>query len=82
MNDKEKCIHSIVSLTGFFRRDGVSEPDPEMFRYLLETTRVAMFPTIPSDEMWEIVDECSKQDNEVVKLTMKMVKYLEEREEE
>jgi hypothetical protein len=48
----------------------------------LETTRVAMFPTIPSDEMWEIADECSKQDNEVVKLTMKMVKYLEEREEE
>ena len=81
MNDKEKCIHSIVSLTGFFRRDGSSEPDPEMFKYLLETTRVAMFPTIPLDDMWKIADECDEQDKEVVKLTMKMVKYLEEREE-
>ena len=68
MNDKEKCIHSIVSLTGFFRRDGVSEPDPEMFRYLLETTRVAMFSTIPKDEMWKIADDCAEQDKEVVKL--------------
>ena len=81
MNDKEKCIHSIVSLTGFFRRDGASEPDPEMFRYLLETTRVAMFPTIPSDEMWDIANECDMQDKEIVKLTEKMVRYLESRKE-
>ena len=80
LSDREKCVHSIASLMGFFRRDGSSKPEPEMFKYLLETTRVAMFPTIPLDDMWKIADECDEQDKEVVKLTMKMVKYLEARE--
>ena len=81
MNDRELCIHSVVSLTGFFRRDGVSEPDPEMFAYMMETTRIAMFPTITKDEMWSIANECDRQDKEIVKLTEKMVRYLESTKE-
>jgi len=77
MNDREKCIHTIVSLTGFFRRADASKPDPEMFRYLLETSRIALFSEISPDDMWRIADECDKQDKEIVKLTEKMVKYLE-----
>jgi hypothetical protein len=76
LNDREKCVHSIVSLTGFFRRDSVSEPDPEMFRYLLETTRVAMFSKITAEEMWEIADECDKQDKSMRKLSQNMQEYL------
>jgi hypothetical protein len=76
ISDREICIHSIVSLTGFFRRSD-QEPDHEMYKYLLETTRLALFSKIPLEEMYTIVDECDKQDKEIVKLTEKMVKYLE-----
>jgi hypothetical protein len=76
VSDREICIHSIVSLTGFFRRDE-SDPDPEMYKYLLETSRLALFSKISLEEMYKIVDECDKQDREIVKLTEKMVKYLE-----
>ena len=76
ISDREICIHSIVSLMGFFRRDE-SDPDPEMYKYLLETSRLALFSTISLEEMYKIVDECDKQDREIVKLTEKMVKYLE-----
>ena len=76
ISDREICIHSIVSLTGFFRRDE-SDPDPEMYKYLLETSRLALFSKISLEEMYKIADECDKQDKAIVKLTEKMVKYLE-----
>ena len=76
MNDKEKCIHTIVSLTGFFRRDGASEPDPEMFKYLLETTRVALFASISEKQMEQIVDQCVCQDKAMRKLSQDMQEYL------
>ena len=77
MNDREKCIHTITSLTGFFRRDSNFEPDYEMYKYLLESSRVALFSKISLEEMYEIAKECDDQDKEIVKLTEKMVKYLE-----
>ena len=77
MNDRETCIHTVTSLTGFFRRDSNSEPDYEMYKYLLESSRLALFSKISLEEMYKIVDECDKQDREIVKLTEKMVKYLE-----
>tara|TARA_B110001454_G_C12407273_1_gene303544 strand:- start:117 stop:359 length:243 start_codon:yes stop_codon:yes gene_type:complete len=76
ISDREICIHTVTSLTGFFRRDE-SDPDPEMYKYLLETSRLALFSKISLEEMYKIVDECDKQDREIVKLTEKMVKYLE-----
>ena len=77
MNDREKCIHTVTSLTGFFRRDNNSEPDYEMYKYLLESSRVALFSKISLEEMYEIAKECDEQDKGIVKLTEKMVKYLE-----
>ena len=77
ISDREICIHTITSLTGFFRRDSNTEPDYEMYKYLLETSRLALFSTISLEEMYKIVDECDKQDREIVKLTENMVKYLE-----
>ena len=77
MNDRETCIHTVTSLTGFFRRDSNTEPDYEMYKYLLETSRLALFSKISLEEMYKIADECDKQDREIVKLTENMVKYLE-----
>ncbi len=77
MNDRELCIHSVVSLTGFFRRNSNTEPDPELFKYLLESTRLALFSKIPLKEMYDIADECDEQDKEIVKLTEKMAKFIE-----
>ena len=81
MNDREKCIHTVTSLTGFFRRDVNAEPDPEMYKYLLESSRLALFSKISLEEMYKIAEECDEQDKEVVKLTEKMVKYLEAQRE-
>ena len=81
MNDREICIHTVTSLTGFFRRDSNSEPDYEMYKYLLESSRVALFSKISLEEMYKIAEECDKQDKDIVKLTEKMVKYLEAQKE-
>ena len=76
LSDREKCVHSIASLMGFFRRDGVSEPDPEMFKYLLETTRIALFASISEKQMEQIVDQCVCQDKAMRKLSQDMQEYL------
>ena len=76
LSDREKCVHSIASLMGFFRRDGASEPDPEMFKYLLETTRVALFASISEKQMKQIVDQCVCQDKSMRKLSQDMQEYL------
>ena len=81
MNDRERCIHTVTSLTGFFRKDSNVEPDYEMYKYLLESSRVALFSKISLEEMYKIAEECDKQDKDIVKLTEKMVKYLEAQKE-
>ena len=37
---EKNVFHTIVSLTGFFRRDSNTEPDYKMYKYLLETSRL------------------------------------------
>ena len=76
LSDREKCVHSIASLMGFFRRDGVSEPDPEMFKYLLETTRIALFALISEKQMEQIIEQCVCQDKVMRKLSQDMQEYL------
>ena len=76
LSDREKCVHSIASLMGFFRRDGSSKPEPEMFKYLLETTRVALFASISEKQMGQIVDQCVCQDKSMRKLSQDMQEYL------
>lgn len=76
LSDREKCVHSIASLMGFFRRDGVSEPDPEMFKYLLETTRIALFASISEKQMGQIIEQCVCQDKVMRKLSQDMQEYL------
>ena len=76
LSDREKCVHSIASLMGFFRRDWASEPDPEMFKYLLETTRIALFASISENQMGQIVDQCAYQDKSMRKLSQNMQEYL------
>ena len=75
LSDREKCVHSIASLMGFFRRDGASKPEPEMFKYLLETTRVALFASISEKQMEQIVDQCLCQDKVIRKLSQDMQEY-------
>ena len=78
LSDREKCVHSIASLMGFFRRDGASEPepDPEMFKYLLETTRIALFASISEKQMEQIIEQCVCQDKVMRKLSQDMQEYL------
>ena len=47
-----------------------------MYKYLLESSRLALFSKISLEEMYKIAEECDKQDKDIVKLTEKMVKYL------
>ena len=76
LSDREKCVHSIASFMGFFRRDGASEPDPEMFKYLLETTRIALFASISEKQMGQIIEQCVCQDKVMRKLSQDMQEYL------
>ena len=75
LNDREKCIHSIVSLMGYFRSENIE--NEKLFSYLLKTTRIALFASISEKQMWEIVDQCAYQDKSMLKLSQDMQKYLE-----
>ena len=76
MNDRETCIYSIVSLTGFMKSQG-GEPDIDMFDHMLETTRIARFPSISKDYMNEIIEEVEEQNQKMIKLTQDVCDYLE-----
>jgi hypothetical protein len=78
MNDRETCIYSIVSLTGFMRSQE-GEPDIEMFDHMLETTRIARFPTISKEEMIDIIEEVGEQDQHMIKLTQDVCDYMEKK---
>ena len=78
MNDRETCIYSIVSLTGFMRSQE-GEPDMEMFDHMLETTRIARFPTISKEEMFDIIQEVGEQDQHMIKLTQDVCDYMEKK---
>ena len=78
MNDRETCIYSIVSLTGFMRSQE-GEPDMELFDHMLETTRIARFPTISKEEMFDIIQEVGEQDQHMIKLTQDVCDYMEKK---
>jgi len=78
MNDRETCIYSIVSLTGFMRSQE-GEPDMELFDHMLETTRIARFPTISKEEMFDIIQEVGEQDQQMIKLTQDVCAYMEKK---
>jgi hypothetical protein len=78
MNDREICIYAIVSLTGFMKSQG-GEPDIDMFDHMLETTRIARFPSISKDYMNEIIREVEDQNQKMVKLTQDVCDYLEKK---
>ena len=76
MNDRETCIYSIVSLTGFMRSQE-GEPDMELFDHMLETTRIARFPTISKEELFDIIQEVAEQDQYMIKLSQDVCAYME-----
>ena len=78
MNDREVCIYSIVSLTGFMRSQE-GEPDMELFDHMIETTRIARFPTISKEEMFDIMQEVGEQDQHMIKLTQDVCAYMEKK---
>ena len=78
MNDREVCIYSIVSLTGFMRSQE-GEPDMELFDHMIETTRIARFPTISKEEMFDIIQEVGEQDQQMIKLTQDVCAYMEKK---
>ena len=78
MNDREICIHAIVSLTGFMKSQG-GEPDIDMFDHMLETTRIARFPTISKEKMFDIMQEVGEQDQHMIKLTQDVCAYMEKK---
>lgn len=78
MNDRETCIHAIVSLTGFMKSQG-EEDDMEMFDHMLETTRIASFPNISKEYMNEIMGEVDEQDQNLIKIAQDICDYLEKK---
>ena len=75
LNDREKCIHSIVSLMGYFRSENIE--NEKLFSYLLKTIRIALFASISEKQMWKIVDQCVCQNKSMLKLSQNMQEYLE-----
>ena len=57
LSDREKCVHSIASLMGYFRAENIE--NEQLFSYLLETTRIALFASISEKQMGQIVDQCA-----------------------
>ena len=74
LSDREKCVHSIVSLMGYFRAENIE--NEQLFSYLLETTRIALFASISEKQMGQIVDQCAYQDKSMRKLSQNMQEYL------
>ena len=75
LSDREKCVHSIVSLIGYFRAENIE--NKKLFSYLLETTRITLFASISGKQMWKIVDQCVCQDKSMLKLSQNMQEYLQ-----
>ena len=75
LSDREKCIHSVVTLIGYFRSENIE--NEKLFSYLLETTRIALFASISEKQMWKILDQCTFQDKSMLKLSQNMQEYLE-----
>ena len=74
LSDREKCVHSIVSLIGYFRAENIE--NKKLFSYLLETTRIALFASISEKQMGQIIDQCVCQDKSIRKLSQDMQEYL------
>jgi hypothetical protein len=74
LSDREKCVHSIASLMGYFRAENIE--NEQLFSYLLETTRIALFASISEKQMGQIVDQCVCQDKSMRKLSQDMQEYL------
>ena len=74
LSDREKCVHSIASLMGYFRAENIE--NEQLFSYLLETTRIALFASISEKQMEQIVDQCVCQDKSMRKLSQDMQEYL------
>jgi|TARA_B110000495_G_scaffold182017_1_gene177213 hypothetical protein len=75
LSDREKCIHCVVTLIGYFRSENIE--NEKLFSYLLETTRIALFVSISEKQMWKILDQCMCQDKSMLKLSQNMQEYLE-----
>ena len=74
LSDREKCVHSIASLMGYFIAENIE--NEQLFSYLLETTRIALFASISEKQMGQIVDQCVCQDKSMRKLSQDMQEYL------
>ena len=83
LSEREKAIYYIVAVDGFIRHLGLKNKNMstdnlhESWAKMLDHARMSQFYGLPEEEFLVLLDDCSKESKNHLKMVEQMISYME-----